>query len=355
MPAYKNQSNGTWYCKFYYVEWTGERKQKKKTGFTRKRDALAWEREFITKKTGNVSMTFQSLCDLYLEDMSHRLKQNTINGYTHLISMHLLPYFSDQTLSEIKPIDIRRWQTEKMNCGYSNPYLKRMNNMLKCVFQYAVRYYNLPSNPCVLAGSMGCCKRSEIQFWTFQEYQTVISSIQDTTSKLIIEILYFSGMRIGELLALTPQDIKGDTIQITKSLQRIKRTNIITPPKTAKSIRSIKMPQQIMESINQYICKTRPNTDECLLFPCSKEKIYRAIRQGCATTGVKRIRVHDLRHSHASLLIELGVSPLLIAERLGHETVQTTLTIYSHLYPNKENELIEALEQIVPKQYTGQF
>lgn len=82
------------------------------------------------------------------------------------------------------------------------------------------------------------------------------------------------------------------------------------------------------------------------LFTLNKYYLTREIHRGCIATGVKRIRVHDIRHSHASMLIELGFAPLLIAERLGHENVQTTLETYAHLYPNKHKEVADRLQDI---------
>lgn len=164
---------------------------------------------------------------------------------------------------------------------------------------------------------------------------------------MAIELLYFTGMRVGELLALMPSDIEGDVIHITKSLQRMNGKDVVTGPKTPKSVRDVRIPKKIREDLKKYMesCPNHEDTDR--IFSFSKALIYRAIAKGCELSGVKRIRIHDLRHSHASLLIELGFSPVLIAERLGHENVQTTLNTYSHLYPTKANELIEKLNELV--------
>lgn len=85
------------------------------------------------------------------------------------------------------------------------------------------------------------------------------------------------------------------------------------------------------------------------LFAVTKHYITHEIERGCKLSGVKKIRCHDLRHSHASLLIEMGFSPVLIAERLGHENVETTLNTYSHLYPNKHTEVAEKMEKLIQK------
>lgn len=162
-------------------------------------------------------------------------------------------------------------------------------------------------------------------------------------------VLYFTGMRSGELLALTWKDIdlENNTIQINKTYQRIKKKDVITVPKTPCSIRNVVIFDYLTDIIKSYKAKIyRPHVND-RIFPFTKHRLGYEITQNCKKSGVKKIRIHDLRHSHASLLIELGFSPLLIAERLGHENVETTLNTYAHLYPNKQNELANKLQNIL--------
>lgn len=158
-------------------------------------------------------------------------------------------------------------------------------------------------------------------------------------------------MRIGELLALTWKDIDMDnnTISISKSYQRINREDVITKPKTPKSNRTIVIFNHLAEIIREYKSHIyKPHAND-RVFQCTKHFFEHEIKRICAKSEVKKIRIHDIRHSHASLLIELGFSPLLIAERLGHENIETTLNTYSHLYPNKQVELAEKLQILVSK------
>ena len=141
---------------------------------------------------------------------------------------------------------------------------------------------------------------------------------------------------------------KKKTLTVNKSYQRLGREDSITTPKTPKSIRTIPIPDGLCHCLQEYMSHCCGLQKDDRLFPCTKSFLYHEMEYGCKASGVKRIRVHDIRHSHASLLVETGFSPLLIAERLGHEKVQTTMDTYSHLYPNKQVEAARQLDGIMP-------
>ena len=218
------------------------------------------------------------------------------------------------------------------------------------IFNFAVKYYKLPSNPAAACGSMGKKKAEGMQFWTKEEFDQFIPHVSDKPmSKVIFYLFFYSGIREGELLALTLNDFDFDknTVSITKNYARVNNQDIIQTPKTPKSKRTITLPVEIMEMVKEYggmLYDYKP-TDR--LFPTQKSLLTREMVRGCKLSGVKKIRIHDLRHSHASLLIELGFAPLLISERLGHENVETTLNTYSHLYPNKHGEVAEILSNLM--------
>lgn len=346
MPAYKNEKTGNWYASFYYTDWQGQRKKKKKEGFKLKRDAQEFEREFLSKQSGSCDMTFSSLVDLYIEDITPRIRLSTLNHKTSLINRHILPYFGEMVCSGINPATIRKWQNEMMSKGYEATYLRHIHAQLSAVFNFAVNYYNLKENPCTRAGGMGRSKADTMSFWTLDEYKKFISVVNDFRYKVIFETLYWTGMRVGELRALTPDDIdfKNKTISITKSHQRIHKQDIITEPKTPKSRRVIEITSFLCNDIDLYINKMYNIKKTERLFVCTLTPLHYILKKYCSLSNVKVIRIHDIRHSHASLLVELGFSPLAISERLGHEDIQTTLNTYSHLYPNKKAEIVAKLE-----------
>lgn len=302
------------------------------------------------------TMHFTAFADLYLTDMKDRWKPSTSYKRESMIRSQLIPHFGDKRLNEITAIDIRAWQRTMMNAttprgaAYSRTYIRQLQAELACIFNYAVKFYGLPENPCTKAGNVTKDAPSEMQFWTAQEFRTFIAGIEDhRTAYVAFMMLYYTGLREGELLALTPSDLNlsAGTLSVSKTYQRIHREDVITTPKTPKSNRIVTLPAALCDALRDYMREEGPESPGDRLFPCTKDFLYREMRRGCEKTGVKRIRVHDLRHSHASLLVEMGFSPLLIAERLGHETVQTTLNIYSHLYPNKQAEVAGRLNGIM--------
>lgn len=347
MPQYKDDPTNTWYCKFYYTDYTGAKKQKKKRGFKLQKDAKEWERKFLEHMQGTPDMTFQSLYDLYIEDMTHRLRQNSIDGKKNVFKNRILPYFKDKPINQIKPTDIRQWQNKQISQGYSDAYLDRIQNMMTTIMNYAVNYYNLPSNPCTKAGHMGKRTKS-MKFWTLNQYNNFISHITDDSAYTGLQVLFYSGVRFGEFLALTLSDINFDngTINIDKSIQIKSSGNLVTPPKTDNGIRIITMPEEIMKEIKLYVDKQYGITDNDRLFTFTKSLIRNNMQRGSTKADVPFIRIHDLRHSHVSLLIELGFTAQLIAERIG-DTVEMVNSTYGHLYPTRHQEVADTLNNLI--------
>lgn len=351
MPCYKDESNGTWFCQFYYTDYTGTRKKKKKRGFSTKREAALWERDFLSKQQDAPTMTFSVLVDLYFEDMAGRLRKTTIENKRWTVTHKIAPYFGSRPINSISPADVRKWQADMMAEGYSGTYLRMMNTQFSAVMNYAVRYYNLGKNPCRTAGTMGAGQAKEMKFWTNEEFTAFIKQVEKPAARAAFLTLYYTGIRIGELMALTPSDfdIKAQTLSITKSLRMVGKEVVISPPKTAKSTRTITLPAFLCTVIEDYKDLLYGLTADSRLFPYSRAYYTKELAIGADKAGVKRIRLHDLRHSHASLLIEMDTPPLLVAERLGHDSVETTLNTYSHLFPTRRDELIELLNKLEPK------
>ena len=348
MPAYYDENKKTWYCKFYYTDWQGQKKQKLKRGFKLQRDAKEWERAFLEKLQGTPDMTFQALYELYMEDASHRLRENSVTGKKNIFKNRILPYFKDKPINAITPSDVRQWQNEQIEKGYSEAYLDRIQNTLTTIFNYAVQFYSLPVNPCIKAGHMGKRTRS-MQFWTLEQFNQVIDNVTNPTAYIALLVLFYSGMRFGELLALTLNDLNftDNTINITKSLQhRVKLGDLVTPPKTANGIRKIIMPSGVMNQLSEYCSRIYGLSPDDRVFTFTKSLIRGTMNRCAASVGVPLIRIHDLRHSHVSLLIDMGFSAHLIAERIG-DTVQMVNNTYGHLYPTKHQEVADKLNQLI--------
>ena len=351
MAVYKEEKTNTWRAVYRYTDWTGEKKQTQKRGFKTKREAQAWEREQLHKASADLDMTFKSFVEQYTADMQTRIKENTWATKEHIIRTKLIPYFGKQKMSSITAQQIITWQNELMNYKDENGkplspvYLKTINNQLSALFNHAVKYYNLRENPCKKAGSMGKKKNREMLFWTKEEYLKFAEVMMDKPlSYYAFEMLYWCGIREGELLALTPSDFDFDknTVSINKSYQRLNGQDLITTPKTEKSNRIIKMPQFLADEMKDYLKMLYDVGENERMFAITKSYLHREMDRGSKEAGIKRIRIHDIRHSHVSHLIDMGFSAIAIADRVGHESIDITYN-YAHLFPSKQTEMADKL------------
>ena len=355
MGAYRDENkNGTWYCKFSYVNWKGQKLNKKKRGFSTKKEALAWEKEFLNGQAGSVELTFREFFELYKRDKKPRIRENTWRTKEAIVNSKIMPYIGDLLMNDITNVTIIQWQNELMKVkddrgrNYSPTYLRTIHAQLSSILNHACRYYNLKSNVARDVGTMGEKEADEMSFWTQEEYEKFIAAIKDKPQSFYaFEILYWCGLRMGELLALTKEkfDFNTNTIKVDESLQKIDGENIITPPKTKKSIRKIVMPDFLAEEIQNYLDSFYKLKPKDLIFTFSKSYLHHEMDRGSKKANVKRIRVHDLRHSHVSLLIELGFSATAIVDRIGHESIDITYR-YAHLFPSKQNEMADTLSQM---------
>ena len=193
---------------------------------------------------------------------------------------------------------------------------------------------------------MGSEQPKEMLFWTKEEYLKFIDAMMDKPMLYYaFEILYWCGIREGELLALTPADFDFEkkTLRINKSYQRLQGKDVITTPKTKKSNRVIKMPQFLCEEMQDYLGMLYGLKKKDRIFTVTKSYLHHEMDRGSKAAGVKRIRIHDLRHSHISLLIDRGFSAVAIADRVGHESIEITYR-YAHLFPSKQSEMAKKLD-----------
>lgn len=352
IPAYKDKERNTWYASFYYVDWTGKKKLKKKRGFEKKKDALDYEREFLSKGEQSCDMLFKSFVELYLDYSKKRNRESTYYNKKCRIDDKILPYFGERPLDQIKAPDIHAWQNEMIDQEYRPTYLRSLHSTLSAIFNYAVNFYDLPRNPCKQAGTMGSKKAETIDFWTLDEFKQFIPHIADKPrAKVGIETLYWAGLRIGELLALTPLDIiKSNNeyyLRINKTWQIVDGKELVGPPKTAASERVTPIPAFIGKRLEEYMGMLYEcPDDERIFYGATKSFFAYEITRGSIASGVKKIRVHDLRHSHVSLLINLGYDYMLIAQRIGHDDIKYIMETYGHLYPEKHGEVIKKLESL---------
>lgn len=347
MPVYKDEQRGTWYFKCNYRDWQGETRTKLKRGFATKREAQKGEREFLDKQSGNMNMKLAAFVEVYFNDKGTRLKERSIMTKRTLIETKIIPYFGEKPMNEITAVDIIKWQNMLMNQEYSPTYLRMIQNQLTALFNHAERFYDLRDNPCKKVDKMGRSNARELNFWTKDEYEVFIKGFgaEDEMYRIIFQMLFWLGCRVGEVLALTASDIdleKG-TVSVSKTYFRRNKTDYITSPKTESSNRKITIPKFLKGEIKEYLDRQYELAPEDRIFPITDRAVQKKMKQKTEEAKLKPIRVHDLRHSHIALLIEKGLQPLVIAQRVGHDSVNTTMNIYGHLYPNKQKEVADLL------------
>ena len=258
MKAEKDKKTGKWLIQYRYTDWQGKRRKSTKRGFATKREAEEWLRNFLITQKADFDMKFADFWKMYCADMETRLWEHTMRTKKYIVDLKILPYFGNKRVNDITAADIRQRQNELIKMGYSPTYLKTINNQLSAIFNYAVRYYDLKSNPCAKAGSMGKSKAEEMDFWTGEEFRRFIDSVMNKRrSYMAFMTLYWTGMRLGELRALTPADFETNMLSITKSYQRI-----TSPFKGQMScVRELKLVQKE----KKYILKQLPVKEmECL-------------------------------------------------------------------------------------------
>ena len=356
MAVYRDKSNGydgkTWRVAVYYTDWQGNRKKHEKRGFKTKKSAQEYETEFLAKRKHDINMGFSAFIDLYMSDIKPRIKPTTYATKENIINTHIRPYFENKSLSGISAVDVLQWQNgllmlrDSEGKGYSQTYLRSVQNQLNAIFNHAVRYYNLPKSPCAATKKMGKSKAKEMLFWTKEEYLKFAEVMKEKPmSYYAFQLLYWGGMRCGELLALTIADfdLEKRLLRINKNYQVVKGVEMIITPKSEKGNRVIDLPEFLCEEMEDYFSSLYKADKNSRIFTFSKYYLHHEMKRGAKAAGVKKIRLHDLRHSSCALLIHLGYSPIQIAERLGHESITITER-YAHLYPSVQRQMAASLD-----------
>lgn len=345
--AYKEKDTKKWTAQWFETTAKGEKKKRRKRGFETKKEALDFERQKKLNSSRSMNMQLSEFMEVYFEDKKNELKDRTIKNKRYIMEQHIIPYYGKKMMSEITASQVIQWQNEMQTKGFSESYLRMIQNQLTSLFTHASRIYDLQANPCKKVRRMGSGDSRSVDFWTIEEYQKFIQTIEPGTRYYIIfEILFWTGCRIGELLALTKSDInfEKNQISITKTYYRTDKQDIITEPKTKQSVRKIEIPEFIKVEIENFVEGHYGMPENERLFPIVQEAVQHKMKYQIEKAGVKKIRVHDLRHSHVAYLINKGIEPILIKERVGHKDIRITLNTYGHLYPNQQKRVADLLD-----------
>lgn len=338
----------------FYTDISGVRCRRRKTGFPTKREAKAWEEGFNKKNTAYSEMTIEDMWEEYKRLIFPDLSKNSIQSKEIIYRTIIAPYFSKRKLKDIEAKDIKEWHL-MLRKKYKITTIRTFHKNFSAIFTFACKYYKFTINPLKLSGAPKREKNDDIEptaFWTLEdyniamEYENKITNSRDRVKLLTIKILFWTGLRIGELLALTLNDIlfNKKAVRINKTWSE--REKEFGTPKTESSNRIVSLPDCVWEPLMEYLdhlYKLRPSNR---IFLESCLSVRRFLTKICIETNVPVIHPHGLRHSHASLLIRNGISPIVIKDRLGHATINTTLNVYSHIYSNDRDIIADKLNKL---------
>ena len=294
----------------------------------------------------NAPKYFNELLSLYIERCKDRVKESSYYTLLSKINSHIRPFFNDMELERITPPVILRWQSSLFH--YSFKYRVTLNNLLSSIFNFGNRYYDIKNPMDKVEPLRNLDAKKEMRVWTQDEYFRYISTIDDPMFSLFFRFLYISGCRKGEALALSFEDIdiENCSVRISKNLTRKVKGKpfAITTPKNQFSNRAIDMPMGLLTEL----LALRRSDDDVFVFggsyPLADSTVTRRHKMWIKKSGVKNITIHEIRHSHASLLISKGVSIVAVSRRLGHSSIKQTLDTYSHMMPSDAEKIVGIFE-----------
>lgn len=346
--SYEKDGSTLYYVTFYCKQWDGTNKKIKKMGFTRQADAARYEQEYRDRLAGSPAMTFAALCDRFLADYKNHVRESTYMTTRFFLVRYLLPDFGKTPLNELTPVMIREWQNGFIaNQRYKPTTLNKMHAALVIALNFACKYFGLAQNPATVAGGMGSQKPArESRYWTREQFARFILSGLKPECVAMFSTMFWTGCRIGECLALTASDVdlENGIVTINKTKTKAAHGYKISPPKTRNSRRKVSLPHPLAMILADWIQRTDARNND-RLFTKDRATYATILKQHAERTGLPIIRPHDLRHSHASMLINMGLPPKVVQERLGHASIQMTLDLYSHLYPDKQKDVADRLSQ----------
>ena len=304
-----------------------------------------------------MNLTFENAYLEYIEYAKLKLKPQSILKIKSRFNTHILPYFCDKKIKDISALDYLNWQKKIENLNYRFKYKKALHYCNVALWNYLKIFHGVNNNvPSLVGNFKNSYEITSYSYFTLEEFKLFINHIDTPIYKTLFNFLFFTGCRLGETLALTFNDLKHNCIYINKTLTKesYNGSRILTLPKTKKSIRTLRIDNMLIEELAElqiyYIKKFGFFNNDFYIFgglePLSPSTIERKKNYYCDKAGLKRIRLHDFRHSHATLLFNNEVPINLITYRLGHSNINTTLTTYCHLIPENEKRTLEVLNSL---------
>ncbi len=310
-------------------------------------------------------MTVQQLYDEYIKNVKIDIRESTLDKKERMYELYIKEFLSSKTIDKLTVPLLQDWKLMINDKGYALKTKQNIYGVLRALLNYAFKMGHIPQNPLIKVGNFKNPSeiKKEMQYYTSEEFLTFIKparesayagTLQDYGFYIFFMFAYYTGARKGEINALRWCDIKDEEMCITRSVaQKLKGCDRITPPKNKSSIRNIQLPVPLLKELETYKAKCKELegfNEEC--FVCGFDKslrdtsIQKRNERYAKSADVKVIRIHDFRHSHASLLANNGINIQEIARRLGHSNIEMTLNTYSHLYPKEQERALDILNKI---------
>ncbi|MDO4920226.1 MAG: tyrosine-type recombinase/integrase [Phascolarctobacterium sp.] len=357
IEQYETKTKGKlWRYECGYRDWQGIYKRRKQSGFKTKKEAKAAQQYFLDTVSQQPNILFAALVGEYLEYYRARRKKQTVATAESYIKYAILPFFKDMLITDITAAAVSRWQNEIIK-KYALTTQRQIQGRLSAILNYAMRFRGLRMNAAREAGSIGKDRAGREQIWKLEEFNRFIECVPMEYKAAFI-VLFYSGMRVGELLALTIADYNAAErkLNIDKSLSRVHGQNIIGYTKNDSSRRVITVPDIAAAALDEYISHLyKPRPYERIFELISRDKLQYRLKRGADAANVPPIRIHDLRHSHASLLVHINENIKVIQKRLGHSSIKTTLGTYGHLYEEADAETAARLDGLTEQKKGQKF
>ena len=369
MASYeKSKASGLWSVRFREISSDGAPRQRRLSGFRTKKEAqYAYEDYIVNRETAPavteasveektaLDMTFYELAYKYFEYQKPRLKAASYYDLTKKVENKIISYFGNMPFKSITPITVLEWQSTMSE--YSYKYQKDIFTHLVSIYNFAEKYYDIPNIMNKVDRPRNIEGKKEMLFWTPEEFSTFISAVDRPDYNILYLFLYLSGCRRGEALALTWEDVDftSHTVKISKNIAykvgEKGKPYQITTPKNVGSNRTVHLPKSFFSQLESYRTWQLENTtSQNFVFgaddPLPPTSIERNLTKYAEMAGVKRIRIHDLRHSCASYLIHKGVTIVGVSHHLGHSSTKQTLDTYSHILPDDNSMIVGALSDL---------
>lgn len=339
MPVYKDKSRNTWYISYQVKDpVTGESKTTKKRGFKTRREAIAAEKEIILENTRSSSAPFSEIVSLW---------ENASQASALVIQKHRehftkrFPYYNEP-IDAISKADLSRWRGDlAKDENYSTTTKNLTISYVKGAFRFAHEIYDIPDTAQFLKRLKTTDEEAmqEFEVWTVDEFDQFLSVIDQPVYNAFFSFLYWTGCRRGEAIALQKRDVH-DHEAIIKYSQRTQSEGL--KPTKKRNVRTVRLDDQLWNQL-QPLLKLEGDYVFGGLTGLSPNMIDVWFRRGIKESGVKAIRLHDLRHSHATWLINNGVNIVAVSKRLGHKDVSTTLNTYTHLLESTDNGMMDKI------------